>query len=146
MNKKMLYLLIIVAVLAMGARTAVEIKTMGIVSKTEGNRYVYSLNSNANLYYRIYDTRDNVMWDTSLNAGAGGFAAPGSVTWSNSAISCTDSRTTVGGWLVAIPATLPDGGYDIVFYNNATPASSDTVLLGRWGNVKGALFQSFNDL
>ena len=121
-------------------------------------RYIYSLNSNSNLYYRIIkvdnQTSSHKIWDE--NAGA--FGAIGTVSWANSAISTastnsklTDNTLTVGGYLFEFDASIDEGVYDVLFYSSASPASTDTILLGRQAVVRGSegigfKIVGFNDL
>jgi hypothetical protein len=128
----------------------------GIASATGIYRYVYSLNTSDNLYYRLVKIDDqsngNQIWDE--NAGALGAVA--SVSWANSAVkeaatncTLTDNRLTAGGWLPMLDETspkIPDGVYDMLFYNNATPAATDTLLLGRQIVVYKSRIIVFNDL
>ncbi len=145
MKKYIIIVLAIVVIFVMGARTANEFVTRGVVSKTEGVRYIASLNSSNNLYMILYSPVENKTWD--VNAGA--YGAADSVTHANAAITLTDHRAHgVDGWRINIPTGLfnEDGGFDVKFYDNATPAASDAILLGRWINIRRGVIQSMNDL
>lgn len=134
----------LVIVIGVCGFTAVSqiIQTYGSVSPIVGNSVVYSLNSYSNLYCRFYNTQLDQLWDENATAMGTGAA----VTWANSAVSLTDYETTRGGFLIAVPATLTEGWYDITIYDNGTPANSDTLLLGRHCYIKGGTIQSMDDL
>jgi hypothetical protein len=123
-----------------------KIKTTGTVQTVAGLRYISSLNSNSNVYCTFYNTIKDTAWDE--NAGAMGAGA--TVTKANAAVDCTDHRAVTGsriadGWLTAVPATIDDGWYDIKYYNNATPADADAILLGRYANIMDGKIQSLGD-
>jgi hypothetical protein len=76
-----------------------------------------------NPYVRFIKQQNNHVWDN--NAGA--LAA--SPTYANSAIAISKNNG-VNGWAITIPTALPNGTYDVLVYNNATPANTDVVKFG----------------
>ncbi len=77
----------------------------------------------ANWYMRIVRPSDGYAYDADAAAMA---AAP---TWANSVISLT-WNTVLNGYPITVP-TLPDGVYELQFYNAASPAEGDEVLYGK---------------
>ena len=77
----------------------------------------------ANWYIRIVRPLDGHVYD--VNAGA--FAA--APTWANSVVVLTWS-TGPNCYPVTVP-TLPNGNYDLLFYNASPPAAGDEVLWGK---------------
>ena len=138
---KSLAIAVLCAVLIMGAGLHQTVDVGGFVSPTQGQMYVYSLNSHSDLYARFYNTKLDELWDT--DAEAMGSAA--TVTWANSAVALTDHTATRGGFLIPVPA-VDDGWYDVLIYDNATPASSDTVLLGKHCYIQGGMIQTMDSL
>ncbi len=81
----------------------------------------------ANWYIRIIRQDDNAVYDNAAGAFA---AAP---TWANSSIVLT-WNAVIEGYPVVLPELAPSV-YDIVFYDNATPASGDIVEYGQEWSV-----------
>jgi hypothetical protein len=125
----------------MKATPGVEIEVTGTLGFVGGKMWVYSLNSLSNPYYRLLNRVTDELADE--NASAMGDAA--TVTWGNSAITPTNQKTTRGGLLLDIPSYVPDGWYDLTIYDNASPASTDTLQLGRVVNIKDGFIQSFDN-
>ena len=73
---------------------------------------------------RYVRVADGQIWDGSTLLLA---RAP---TYANTAIALT-RNTSINGIPVTIPTTLPDGEYDMLFYDSASPAETDTVSLGK---------------
>lgn len=73
---------------------------------------------------RFVRVADGMIWDNVAGALA---AAP---TYADTAISLTLS-TAIGGCPVTIPAALPEGDYDMLFYDAASPAYTDAVSVGK---------------
>jgi hypothetical protein len=85
--------------------------------------------SSANWYVRIVHARTGKIWDNVASVFS---LTP---TWANTAIALTFSQY-IGGHPVTIPA-LPTGDYDLLFYDAAAPASTDTVEIAKrlkWSN------------
>lgn len=76
-----------------------------------------------NWYMRIVRPSDGFVYDTDAAAMA---AAP---TWANSVVSLTFSAA-INGYPITIPAGVPDGNYELQFYDAAVPAEGDEVLYG----------------
>ena len=87
---------------------------------------VYYAGSTANAYARIVSLSPLQVWDDDSDALAD------SPTWTNSAITLTHD-SDVGGFPFAFPDDLPDGKYDVVFYENASPDDADEVKYGEPG-------------
>ena len=138
---KSLAIAVLCALLIMGATLHQTVDVGGSVSPTQGKMYVYNLNTYSNLYARFYNTKLDQLWDS--NASAMGSAA--TVTWANSDVAMTDHESTRGGWLIPVPA-VTDGWYDVLIYDNAVPASSDTVLLGKHCYIQGGMIQTMDSL
>ena len=76
--------------------------------------------------------------------------AKAAITWAASEVLLIDETTTVGGWLINVPegdSKLPDGWYDVMIYEcaAATPASTDTLYLGRTCYIDDGNIISFDD-
>ena len=138
---KTLAIFVLSAVLLMGAKLHQTVDVQGSISPAAGKMYIYSLNAYSNLYARFYNTETDELWDS--NASAMGSAA--TVTWANSDVAMTDHESTRGGWLIPVPA-VDDGWYDVLIYNNATPAAADTLLLGKHCYIAGGLIQSMDSM
>jgi len=80
--------------------------------------------SMTNPYMRLVRVVDGQQWDVAADALA--MAA----TWGNTDIELS-SNANVGGIPITIPANLPAGDYDALFYDAASPADSDTVEFGK---------------
>jgi len=78
-----------------------------------------------NPYMRLVRVIDGKQWDVA--AGALNRTA----TWGDTDIALTDDTDHIGGIPVTIPATLPGGSYDMLFYDAASPAKTDTVEVGK---------------
>ena len=92
--------------------------------------YFYSLTGTAP-YARFINKQEGAIYDETdttdyLNATA---------TWVNTDVALTTKMTTVGGWLLSIPATLPDGPYDLLIYDVSVAAgarsNADVIKLGK---------------
>ncbi len=77
-----------------------------------------------NPYARLVRICDGNVWDVT-NEGLA--AAP---TWGDTDIALT-KNSYIGGIPVTIPAALPAGEYDLLFYDAASPADTDEVKLGK---------------
>jgi len=88
----------------------------------------------SNWYMRLVHVASGKIWDNTNNILADNPA------WSNTAIALT-FNSYIGGHPITLPSDLPQGDYDVLFYDAATPASSDAVLKSnriRWsGNNLG---------
>jgi hypothetical protein len=123
----------------------------GNVTYTADLKLVSSLNAYDNVYTTFVSevtvAGDNRVWDE--NASAMGAST---VTHVNAAVACTDYRATatgnraLNGWYTNVPSTIENGWYHVRYYNNATPATTDAVLLGRWCNINDGEIQSAMDL
>jgi len=123
-NGKILTSVLILAVLAIGIFTVIystSIATADTVGRQNINdikyTYYYSLTGTAP-YVRFINKQAGTVWDNGNGVLA---AAP---TWTDTDIVLTTKMTSVGGWLLTIPATLPDGAYDILVYDVSTAAGS----------------------
>jgi len=78
-------------------------------------------------YIRLVRHGDGKVYDAAAEeVGA-------ATSWSNSALSLTIS-SVIGGYPVSLDALapgLPNGEYDFLLYDNASPADSDEVVLGK---------------
>lgn len=72
-------------------------------------------------YMRLIRRADNKIWDTDAVALAA------DTTYAHSAIEIAKDDDVVG-WPIIIPPTLPAGEYDLLIYDNATPANTDLVV------------------
>lgn len=81
-----------------------------------------------NFVYRLVRVTDSKAWD-DVNGELS--ASP---TWADTAISVTKNNY-IGGFPIDLTsdlsASLPPGDYDLLIYDSASPASSDTVELGK---------------
>ncbi len=77
----------------------------------------------SNWYMRIVHVKTGKVWDYLVGA------LSATVVWVNSYTVLTFS-VTIGGHVVEMPVGLPDGRYDLLFYNAASPSSSDTLEVG----------------
>jgi len=74
--------------------------------------------------YRLVHVADGKIWDVANSQLA---AAP---TWGDTDIQLA-TNNYIGGIPVTIPADLPPGDYDMLFYDAAAPAYTDVVELGK---------------
>jgi hypothetical protein len=79
--------------------------------------YFYSLGGTAP-YVRFVNKQEGQVYDDTNSVLAT------SPTWTDTDISLTTKMTTVGGWLVPMPAALPDGAYDLLLYDVSVAAGS----------------------
>ena len=88
--------------------------------------YVYDPSLGTNTYFRIVERSTGKIWSTTTSA------LQALTLWTDSDLAATNS-TLVGGTdgarKVNIPATLPSGEYDLLFYDNASATSADVLLL-----------------
>lgn len=85
--------------------------------------------SSANWYFRIVQTRTGKIWDNVASVLS---LTPA---WADTAIALTFSQH-IGGHPITLPA-LPTGDYDVLFYDAAAPAYTDTVVVAKklkWSN------------
>ncbi len=94
------------------------------------NQFIFYRTS-SNWYMRIVRFGDAAVW----NRSTGAFSS--STPWANSAIILIHSAI-IGGHPVTFPSALPVGSYDVLFYNAATPADSDTLHVGKRVSYNGA--------
>ena len=76
-----------------------------------------------NWYMRVVRPLDSYVYDADAGVVA---EAP---SWANSIVVLT-WNTATSGYPITVPV-LPDGNYDLLFYNAASPAAVDEVLYGR---------------
>ena len=71
-------------------------------------------------------------------------------TWTDTDVALTSVMTSIGGWQLVVPATLPDGTYDILLYDVSTAAGSrantDAVDRGKHAIVAGARIVQISDI
>ena len=79
-------------------------------------------------YARFVNVNQLTIYDDT----PGGLVAPGSATYTETAVALTDYSTTtkLGGWLIVIPDECVNGQYDILIYDNAVPAFGDSLVKG----------------
>ena len=77
-----------------------------------------------NPYLRLVRVADGQVWDVA----AGQLAE--SPAWANTAIQLGTKDVVVNGWPVDLPATLPNGAYDVQLYDSGTPSQSDAMVAG----------------
>ena len=106
--------------------------------------YVYSLTGSAP-YVRfiekttgqVYDDQDTTDYLSSTT------------TWTDTDVALTTKMTTIGGWLIPVPATLPDGIYDMLVYDVSTAAGSrsnaDAISFGKHIIVQNARIVQMSD-
>jgi hypothetical protein len=118
------------------------IKSYGAVTPTGPFRPINSLNSSDNVYFTIYNTETGQVWneDGSVFVDTDDASVTGA-NYGNIAITCTDLRAQAeDGWMPVMPTAISgqDSTFqaDVKWYNNATPASSDAILLGRHCYIK----------
>ena len=73
---------------------------------------------------RFVRVADGKVWDNVALAMA---AAP---TYANTAIALAEN-TVINGIPITVPATLPEGNYDMLVYDAAAPATTDAAVWGR---------------
>jgi hypothetical protein len=142
MNKKIIVFMVVALVLAAGFVNSTNeiIKSMGAVKPTGPFRPIRLTEDN--VYFTIYNTETGQVWnengsvfvDTDDASVTGG-------NYGNIAITCTDLRAQAeDGWMPVIPTAIKDIDStfqaDLLFYDNATPAATDTILLGRHCYIK----------
>jgi len=81
--------------------------------------YIYNLSGSAP-YVRFVNKQVGAVYDETdttdyLNS---------SPTWTNTDVSLTNATSTIGGWKLDIPSTLPDGAYDLLIYDTSVASSS----------------------
>lgn len=74
---------------------------------------------------RLVRVADGAIWSDTAQA------LSLTTAWSASDVGLTRDATYIGGTPVTIPAALPPGDYDMLFYENATPAVTDPVVIGK---------------
>ena len=144
MKKRTVVFIAVVFVLTAGFINSTNkiIKSYGFVKPTGPFRPIRSENDSENLYFTIYDTDTGQVWNE--NSGTFVDTDDASVTganYGNIAVTCTDSRDQAeDGWMPILPTALSsvnaDFEADLTFYTNATPANTDTVLVGRHCYIK----------
>jgi hypothetical protein len=75
-------------------------------------------NNYSNFYYRIVAVEDKKVWDETNGV------LSATTTYGNSDIAVTVDQV-VGGYPIDLPAGLPQGEYDFLWYDSATPAYTD---------------------
>lgn len=79
--------------------------------------------ASSNWYMRIVRPKDRLVWDYT----AGGLSSgPG---WGSSYVVLT-FNSHIGGYPIDLP-NLPNGVYDLLYYNAASPGPGDEVLFGQ---------------
>jgi len=73
-----------------------------------------------------------------------------SPTWTDTDVALTDQVSSRGGWLVPIPAGIPDGPYDMLIYDSSVAAgsrsSSDVVSRGKHVSIKNEIIKFIYEL
>jgi hypothetical protein len=92
------------------------------MAKTKYHIIIYEAMTNP--YARFVRVCDAMIWDVAADALA---VAP---TYGDTDVQLT-TNTSVVGIPVTIPASLPAGEYDMLFYDAGTPANTDVVELGK---------------
>ena len=139
--KKNIVIVIAIIALAFSAgfinSTNKLIKSYGSVSPTGPFRPIRSENDSENVYFTIYDTETGEVWNEDSSAFvATDDASVTGANYGNIAVTCTDLRAQAeDGWMPILPTALSgvraDFQADITFYDNATPAATDAILIGR---------------
>lgn len=105
--------------------------------------YFYSLSGTAP-YVRFVNKQVGQIYDDTNSVLAT------SPTWTDTDISLTTKMTTVGGWLVPMPASLPDGAYDLLLYDVSVAAGSrsnaDAISKGKHVIVVNAIIVQMSDI
>jgi len=83
-------------------------------------RTLLNLNEGSNWYARILNATTLQIWDGASKK------LSSDVSWADSALSMTNATATIGGWTLTLPEELPAGMYYIIFYQSASPSSSDS--------------------
>jgi hypothetical protein len=76
-------------------------------------------------YVRFVRVADGFVWNvaTSLMSAV--------TAWGDSDTALTRDTTYIGGTPITIPTALPAGSYDMLIYEGATPAATDSVVIGK---------------
>ena len=119
----------------------------GTVSMMNGETHIYNFGTDTPTvpYVRFYNRVTQQLYNSTTSA----LGAKTSVLWADTEVLMIDETSTVGGWLLVVPAevNMADGWYDILIYERATatPLSSDTQYLGRSCRVHNGIIISFDD-
>ena len=87
------------------------------------NHFIFYRGS-SNWYMRLVHVADGKVWDKAA------IALGAATAWTDSAI-LLSFDTVIGGHKIILPASLPAGEYDVLFYDNASPAVTDEVAVGK---------------
>ena len=123
----------------------------GTVSSMSGETHIYYFGGVTPTvpYARFY----NRVTQQGYSSATGKMVAKASIVWADSEVLMTDETSTVGGWLIVVPAEtvagigMPDGWYDVLIYERVTgtPLSTDTLYIGRSCKVYNVVIISFDD-
>jgi len=80
----------------------------------------------SNFYMRLVHVASGKVWDDFLDI----LSDDPEIIWVNSAIVLSYS-SVIGGYPITLPNRLPQGDYDVLFYESATPQESDEVVTGK---------------
>jgi hypothetical protein len=142
MSKKAIIFIAIAFVLVAGFVNSTNeiIKVYGSVKTTGPFRPIRLTEDN--VYFTIYNTETGQVWneDGSVFVDTDDASVTGG-NYGNIAITCTDLRAQAeDGWMPVIPDAIKniDSTFeaDLLFYDNATPAATDTILIGRHCYIK----------
>ena len=116
-----------------GRRNITDLKYMYFYSLSGTAPYVRWINKQQG---SIYDNTNSVLSATA--------------TWTDTDIALTTKMTTIGGWQAAVPASLPDGAYDLLLYDVSTAAGSrantDAIARGKHVIVENAIITQMSDI
>jgi len=126
----------------------------GTVSTVNGLTHIYhwgALPAPTKPYTRYY----NRMTDQVYNSTTKQMESESTISWVDTETMMTDKTLTVGGWrynkISDVANTgngfLPKGWYDVMTYEmaGATPASTDTLYVGRFCKIENGYMQSFDN-
>jgi hypothetical protein len=107
--------------------------------------YLYNLTGTAP-YVRFVNKKEGLVYDDTDTTDY----LSATTTWTDTDVALTTKMTTVGGWLIPIPATLPDGVYDMLIYDVSTAAgarsNADTLTGGKHIIVADNIIVSMSDI
>ena len=118
-----------------GRETISDLKFFYFYELSGSAPYVRFVNKNT---VQVYDDTDTTDYLSSTT------------TWTDTDVALTTRMTTIGGWQLVVPATLPDGTYDILLYDVSTAAgaraNTDGISRGKHAFVKGGQIVQISDI
>jgi len=108
--------------------------------------YFYSLTGSAPYVRFINKDQGKVYDDTATTTDY----LSNTTTWTDTDVSLTTKMTSIGGWLVPVPSTLPDGTYDMLLYDVDTAAgsrsNSDAIARGKHIRIRSGQIEILADI